>query len=313
MDRFHFSTVVSKGHLYKFLAMYASLDNHCESYTLYVLCANDEVYHILKQINFAHVEPVALGTIEDENLLRAKADRIFHAYCWTLKPVFLDYVMTHYPDARYFAHLDADLCFFNNPDYIFAENRDASLYLTHHRNSAMFYAYYDVTGIYNTGFVGCGNDETARKAVKRWREQCIQNCPIKEDVEKKLFGDQRYVESWPFEYENVHVVHTPGANAALWNITDYDVALKGGTVFVNDQPLLFYHFSGLTIISGNEFNICWYYHIGDQNVIEYIYRPYLILLSKAIAELGKFFPGFREGFVRREDSPDTHYFHLEVN
>ncbi len=313
IDKFHFSTVVSKGHLYKFLAMYASLERHCNSYRLYVLCANEESYQVLSKARFQNVEPVMLSTIEDEALLRAKENRIFHAYCWTLKPVFLNYVLNNHPDAKYFAHLDADLCFFNDPSLIFKENPNASLFLTHHRNSKDFFPYYDVTGIYNTGFVGCVNDETARIAIKRWHEQCIDNCPIREDIERKLFGDQRYVESWPNEYPNTHIVSSFGANTALWNITDYEVTQKENTVYVSNQPLIFYHFSGLTIISETEFNICWYYHIDDQATIELIYKPYLILLYNTILEVKKYFPWFKEGFLSREESPDTHYYRLEVN
>ena len=313
VDKFHFTTVVSSGHFFKFLTMYTSLEKYCDSFTLYVLCANDEVYDMLSLINFPHIEPVKLSTIEsvENELLQAKKDRIFHAYCWTLKPVFLYYVLMYHPDAHYFAHLDADLCFFSDPSTIFDENKNASLYLTHHRNSEMFWDYYNVTGIYNTGFVGCGNDETARKAVSRWRKQCIENCPIKEDVEKKLFGDQRYVENWPYIYNKVHVVETPGANAALWNILDYDVTVMGSKVYINENPLVFYHFSGLSIINENEFNICWYYHIDKNEIIAYIYLPYLFQLRGAIIETKKRFSEFNEGFYPKEASPNTHFIKLE--
>jgi len=310
MDAFHFATVVSKDHLYKFLAMNSSLMENAGDYKLYVLCADDEVYGVLRAIPFKNIVLIQLKDIEDEALLEARSNRLFHAYCWTLKPVFLHHVLQFYPDAHYFAHLDADLFFFSDPAAIFAEKPDASLYLTHHRNAKDFEHFYSITGVYNTGFVGCRRDSTSLAAVEEWAEKCIAHCPIKEEPERKLFGDQRYVEDWPEKYNNVHVVVSIGANAALWNIANYSVSRKGGQVLLNDVPLIFYHFSELSVISRYEFNLCWYYHIGDENVVSLIYHPYLERLSAAIGGVQEFFPWFSWGFSDRKSVPDTHYYVL---
>jgi len=311
MDKFHFTTIVSNDHLFKFIAMYASLDMHCNDYKLYALCANKEAYIILKTINFKNIIIYNLEELEDEKMLKAKGNRVFHAYCWTLKPFFLYYVMQNHNDSLYFAHLDADLCFYNDPMLIFDESPNASIYLTHHRNSEMFLKFYKITGIYNTGFVGCRNDKTAHFAISQWRDKCIENCPIKEDLENKIFGDQRYVENWPSEFKKVHVVNSLGANAALWNISDYTVTANENNIFVNNQLLIFYHFSGLTIISQNEFNLCWYYRIENKDAIFHIYILYLTILSNAIKDIKKYFPWFDSGFLARIHTPDTHYFKLD--
>lgn len=312
MDKYHFSTVVSKDHLYKFIAMYISLKTHCRGYKLYVLCAHDVVYDILKAIQFEDVVLFKLNDIENEKLLEAKANRIFHAYCWTLKPVFMHFVMKNFAEANYFAHLDADLCFYSSPFMIFTEKPDASLFLTHHRNSEMFNAFYDITGIYNTGFVGARQDRTAVAAITKWKDQCIENCPIKEDPANKLFGDQRYVEGWEAEFGNVHVVESVGVNAALWNISNYTVTKKESHVYLDDQPLIFYHFSGLSILGEREFNLCWYYKIEDEETVNLIYKPYLILLSNAVHEMARYFPKFREGIHEWGTVPDTHHYELKI-
>ncbi|MFZ5989234.1 MAG: hypothetical protein ACOYWZ_19240 [Bacillota bacterium] len=311
MDKFHFTTIVSKDHLYKFIVMYTSLSIYCDDFKLYVLCANEVVYDILVTIGFEHIVPIKLKEVENEQLLNAKEDRIFHAYCWTLKPSFLYYVMINYPKAKYFAHLDADLCFFDDPEKIFLENEYASLFLTHHRNSERFLQFYNLTGIYNTGFVGCKNNKLAREAVRQWKNKCIEYCPIKEDPIKKAFGDQRYVEEWPVKYPEVHIVETVGANTALWNVTNYRVTLHNNKVFINGEPLIFYHFSGLAMVNSTEYNICWYYHIDDENIINYIYVPYLKMLKGCIDEVKRYFPGFNEGFLKREYMPNTHFYTLK--
>lgn len=312
MDVFHFSTVVSRDHLYKFLALNSSLREHAGSYKLYVLCADDSVYDVLKAIPFENVVLVQLKEIEDETLLQARSNRLFHAYCWTLKPVFLNHVLQVFPDAHYFAHLDADLFFFADPASLFAENPTASLYLTHHRNAKAFEGFYAITGIYNTGFVGCRRDDTSLEAIEEWALKCIDYCPIKEEPQRRLFGDQRYVEDWPQRYEGVHVVESIGANAALWNIANYKVSRQGRQVCLNGIPLIFYHFSGLSIISRYEFNLCWYYHIEDEKVVSLIYHPYLERLSAAIGGVQEYFPWFRWGFSDRRAVPNTHLYVLDA-
>ncbi len=308
MNRFHFTSVVSQDHLFKFLAMYSSLKAHCSDFKLFAICASDIVWHILNKAAFSEIVPVYLHDIENEAILKAKEDRPFHAFCWTLKPVFLHYVMNKYPDCQYFAHLDADLYFFENPGLIFLENPEASLFLTHHRNARNFLEYYGRTGVFNTGFVGCKNNATALKAIAQWKEQCLLFCPIQEDPIRKLFGDQRYVESWPDQFHGVHVVRSTGANAALWNIQNYTVTAKEGKVYLNNDPLIFYHFSGLTIISRTEFNLNWYYHIDDPMVLDHIYMPYVYTLSNTMKEMNVNFPWFISGLLKKEITPDTHYF-----
>ncbi|NLM76141.1 MAG: hypothetical protein GX187_08640 [Clostridiaceae bacterium] len=311
MKKYHFTTVVSQDHFFKFMALVSSLRHVSSNFTLFVLCAHDIVYHILNKIKVQDVVPVKLSDVESDELRRIKRQRHFHAYCWTLKPVFLCYVMERYPDCEYFAHLDADLFFFDTPDNIFNESPNSSLYLTHHRNSKDFLQYYKVTGIFNTGFVGCKNDETAFKAIEKWKYQCIEYCPIKEDRIRRLFGDQRYVESWPNEYEGVYVVQSYGANTAVWNIQNYEVSVRDNKVYINEYPLTFYHFSGLTLISRNEFNLNWYYKIEDERVMNYIYKPYIITLVNIMKEMEKHFPWFNAGFLSREYTPDTHYYKME--
>jgi len=311
MAKFSFTAIVSNNHLFKLLAMITTLKKHCDDFNLYVLCANKEAYKILRKINFSGVWLFKLEDIEDDQLLAAKKDRIFHAYCWTLKPAFLCFIMNKFKDTEYYVHLDSDLCFFSDPKIIFEEDADASILLTHHRNSQRFEHFYDISGIYNTGFVGFKNNSAGRNAAKYWREKCLENCPIKEDIENKIFGDQRYAEHFEDMFGGTHVVNNIGANAALWNITDYAVAKKDNGVTLNSVPLVFYHFSGFTIISPNQFNICWYYYIEDNNTVEYIYMPYIKLLQNAMSGVERYFPWFKEGFMEKKHTPDTHFINCQ--
>ncbi|QZY57018.1 hypothetical protein [Crassaminicella profunda] len=311
MNKFHFSTVVSQSHVFKFIVMYNTLTYHCNDFRLFALCVDEKTYKILKDMNYHNVTLIQLHEVEDEELLRAKSNRIYHEYCWTLKPVVLYYIMCNFPTAQYYAHLDADLCFFSNPELIFQEAPNASLYITEHHNSNRFMHYYNLTGRYNTGFVGCKKDDIALSAIGWWKNKCIEKCSVEMDVINKTFGDQRYVEVWPTLFQNVHVVNTIGANAALWNIERYNVSHRNREVYVNNNPLIFYHFSGFCILSPKEFNLCHYYHINDKKVVKLIYLPYMILLSEAIKKIKEGYPNFSSGFSKRNVVPNMHYYRLK--
>lgn len=310
MSKFHFSTVVSETHLFKSIVMHNTLGYHCNDFHLFVLCGDANTYKILKSMHWKDTTLLQLHEVEDEDLLKAKSNRSYHEYCWTLKPAMLHYVLNKFPSAQYYAHLDADLCFFSSPELLFQEAPTAALYLTDHHNSQRFIHYYHVTGRYNTGFVGCSNYPIALEAIDWWRNRCIHKCAVEADTVNKTFGDQRYVEAWPTLFSNVHVVNTIGANAALWNIEEYKVSFRNGKVFVNEEPLIFYHFSGFTILSEKEFNLCWYYYIRDHNTVQLIYLPYMILLSEAIEKIRKAYPHFSKGFIHKSVVPNTHYYRL---
>lgn len=312
MSKYHLSMILSESNLFKLIPMYVSLENCCSDFKLFILCMNDSVYNILNKIGFKNIILVQLKDIEENNhdLLIAKSNRIFHEYCWTLKPIFLYYVINKYDDAKYYAHVDADLFFYSNLDYIFNENSEASIFLIDHRNSDEFKHYYELSGLYNTGFVGFKNNDEARVAVKLWGDRCLKKCTVEYDTVNKTFGDQRYVEDWPNIFQNVHIVNSIGANAALWNIKNYKAYKKNNIVYLDESPLLFYHFSGIIILGEREFDLCPYYHIEDENLINYIYDPYIRWLSESIKNVKKEFPWFNAGFVHKDNIVNLHNYKI---
>lgn len=312
MSKYHLSMILSESNLFKLIPMYVSLENYCSDFKLFILCMDDSVYNILNKIAFKNIILVQLKDIEENNhdLEIAKSNRIFHEYCWTLKPIFLYYIFNKYDNAKYYAHVDADLFFYSDLDYIFNENSEASIFLIDHRNSEEFKHYYELSGVYNTGFVGFKNNNEAKDAVKLWADRCLKKCTVEYDIVNKTFGDQRYVEDWPNIFKNVHIVKAIGANAALWNIKNYKVSKKNNVVYLDDSPLLFYHFSGVMLLGAREFDLCPYYHIEDENLINYIYDPYVRWLSKSIENIKKEFPWFNAGFADKANIVNLHNYKI---
>lgn len=184
MASYHFTTIVSNTHVFKLLALIHSLEQNAHAFKLSVLCADPLAYNVLKEFPHPHVQYEQLEDIEDDTLRKAKEDRTFHEYCWTLKPAFLLNILES-SDADYLAHLDTDLYFYHDPEAIFAENPSAHLFLTDHMNSKRFYHFYELSGRFNTGFVGCRNTDVAIQAVTQWKENCLAHCTVEMDTEKR--------------------------------------------------------------------------------------------------------------------------------
>lgn len=301
MKKYHFSMILSDKHLFKALSLYVSLRNCCKDFELFILCMSEKVYNVLDKIKFENITIILINDLEKNNidLIMAKSNRSFHEYCWTVKPVFLDYIIERYKNAKYYVHVDADLFFFNNIDKIFNENSEASIFLTEHYNSREFMHYYDLTGKYNTGFLGFKNDDQGKTAIKIWKIKCLEKCTGEYDVVNKTFGDQRYVEEWPNIFKNVHVVKTIGANTAFWNVKNYRVHVLNNNIYVNNVPLIFYHFSALSALSYNEVELCSFYKIEDQNLIRLVYEPYIKIMFNVIKEMLLIFPELKTDFIDR--------------
>ncbi|MGE5677297.1 MAG: hypothetical protein ACM3ZR_04490 [Pseudomonadota bacterium] len=312
MTNFHFTTVVSSGYVHKFLALQDSLSLHCNDYHLFALCVDDTAYRVLCSLELKNTTLFLAPDLEKGRLLQVKNNRNHHEYCWTLKPFFLKYIMQKYKDTGYYAHLDADLYFYSNPLQIVMEAPTASLFLTDHNFSAEFLTSYETSGRFNTGFVCCRNDDTAYAAVKWWLDKCFEKCSLVADAEKEIYGDQRYVEKWPLLFPNVHIVHSKGANVAQWNILGLKVEEKDSQVLVDNDVLVFFHFSGLEILEPDEYSLCTFYKVEDAP-LNLIYMPYIKNLSKQISIVAEDFPDFNAGYANRMFAAKVHHVKIPID
>ena len=56
-------------------------------------------------------------------------------------------------------------------------------------------------GKFNVGWLTFKNDEIAIKCLKNWGNNCINWCY--DYVEDNKYADQKYLDDWPKDYENV--------------------------------------------------------------------------------------------------------------
>lgn len=248
----HFCTYFDVNFLIKGLALYDSLKNNCEQFTLWILCLDELSSEIILKLNYKNINCIKLIDIENtyNELLSLKKSRSKIEYYFTLTPILPLYILEKNKDINLLTYLDADLYFFSSLKPVFDEFSDKSILIIEHRfplNSPK--NLYDC-GIFNVGFLSFKRDEEGIKCLKDWKENCIEWCYDR--VEEGKYADQKYLDSWPIKYKNVCVLKHKGANLAPWNINSFDIIFKNGKVYADNDELIFYHFHGLKEI-GNFF------------------------------------------------------------
>lgn len=272
-----------------------------------MLCLDDETYALLKKMNLAYVTLVTMREFEDEELLAMKKTRSMREYCWSLSSIFTHYVLTHFPDSEMVTYLDGDLFFFASPEKVFEDFESAggkSILIIPHNLPPSQKKKEDSVGKYNVGMLIFRNDENGRACLAWWKERTMEWCY--ERVEPERFGDQKYLDYFEEKFKGVFVYRHKGANLAGWNIKNYKgrIEKRGGTVFVDGDPLIFFHFS--------QFKLYWprsrWLPSGPTNQYGYnapgiekrlIYRHYTEALYGAMKQIQKVVSTFTDGMIPR--------------
>jgi len=210
-------------------------------------------HEYLKNSNKLNIKLYLIEDLEKEikGLKVAKGNRNKVEYFFTCSPAVCKYVLLKNPEILSITYLDSDLYFFSSPSLLFDEIADHSIAIIEHR-------FHWITkrqikyGKFNVAWVTFKNDNEGNKCLDQWLKDCLNWCYQK--VEKERYGDQKYLDKWPFLYKNLKIVQNIGANVAIWNIKNYKLKLKKNFVYVNDTPLIFYHFANISQISPYKYN-----------------------------------------------------------
>ncbi|MBQ6448728.1 MAG: cell envelope integrity protein TolA [Bacillus sp. (in: Bacteria)] len=295
----NFCVIAGKEYCMKIMAFYESLVKNSNNFNLWVCCTDAITYKFLNEKNLKNMHLIRVEEIEDDQLRAVKQERMINEYCWTLKSFVIEYILKN-NDVEQVLYCDGDIYFFSNPDSIFNEWGFASIFLTPQRDLDWVEQKY---GKYQAGIVGFRKDETGLAAVQWWKDRCIEWCSVVESNGR--FGDQKYLDQLPIMYENVQISSNLGVNAAPWNIiynNNFKISLQGDKVFINNDPLVAYHFSCLTIYSSDKYDLWNMHQLNIQKeIMNYIYVPYLDHLERVITSYQNSYPGIIKATLSTND------------
>ncbi len=289
----NFCTLFDSGYLLKGLAMIRSLSRHCTGMKIHVLCMDAQTKYILETLALPYVNCITLAEVENEALLKAKADRGVAEYCWTLSSGFTSYVMDHFPEIDFLTYVDADLLFYSDVQPLFDEIADASIAIIEHRFTERLKGR-EVNGRFCVEWVSFKRDEQGMACLSRWRDQCLEWCYYR--LEDGKMGDQKYLDEWPERYSNCHILMHPGAGIAPWNYAQYSFGTDGqGGITVEGAALIFYHFHQFQLLDNGRFDRLSTFYTSECPEPAKIYEVYELILQNCLQDVRAVESSFKGG------------------
>jgi len=282
-----YCTYFDHRYLAKGLTMIRSLRRHVPDAQIWVLCLDDRAYEMMVSLAEPGVRAIALADFEagDAALAKAKADgRGRVEYIFTLTPSLVRYVMRAAPEAAIVTYLDGDLWFVADPEPVYREMGAASVVIIEHGYVPEM-KHLEITGIYNVGWVSFRNDANGTACVEWWRERTNEWCL--DCVDAGRFADQGYLNQFPQLFAGVHALAHRGANLAPWNVAARTISSRGGVLYADEDPVLFFHFHGVKRMKTGEYLTAHGAYKAPlvPLVRDLLYRPYLREVSSITREV----------------------------
>ncbi len=278
----HFCTLFNSVYQYHARLLYESICEHenIENLQFYFFCFDRESLEYYTPLHLKNVKLISLEELENylPELKTVKLGRSLVEYFFTSTPAICKYVFENYQAVDEIVYLDADLFFFQSPEIVFDEIGRSSVSIIPHRFNIFNYAK-NIYGYYNVGWISFKRDENGFACLDKWYKDNLNWCFDK--LTFKRYADQKYLNYWRRDFKNVCVIKNKGINVAPWNVANSKVCLKNKTIYIDEVPLVFYHFASMKFIDGSYYtSISRYFSFVKREVIDLIYRPYILRLYK---------------------------------
>jgi hypothetical protein len=276
----NFCTLFNSAYLSRGLVLYESLRKHATGFHLYVFAFDEEVLRYFKEEKLPQLTVISLSEFEDNELLAVKSKRSATEYCWTCTASTIRYCLDTF-QLEVCTYLDADMCFYANPQILIQEMGPDAVQITSHRYSAP-YDQSAVSGKYCVQFVTFRNTPAGRKILESWRNDCLEWCYAR--VEEGRFGDQKYLDTWGARFGSVNELRHLGGGLAPWNLQQYYFEHKNGALLGKEKQtgkefeVIFFHFHGLKFYSNNLVSYTDTLYEVSSEVKHLFYKPYVLEL-----------------------------------
>jgi hypothetical protein len=246
-----FCTIIKADYFTRALALYKSIAAFDEQIELHVLVADNKAVHEIAK-KYPRIKLIPVSSLSHyplvDDLYRKYAHISLDFFRWSLKPVFISYLLENGIDKL--LYLDGDMFFVNDYQFLFAELDSSSVILTPHwktndplADSASFFALFR-SGIFTAGFIGA--NQKALPAMKWWLEAC--HFLMGEHPALGIHDDQRYLDIFPVYFEGTKVIRHQGCTIGAWHYELCKRELVNGEVMINGKyPVIFIHFEEMLV------------------------------------------------------------------
>lgn len=210
----------------------------------------------------------------------------------SVKPFYVEWLFDHFTEAESIVYLDPDIKLFQPLTRLLEALQKYDIVLTPHYtapindNCLPTELHVMQTGVFNLGFIAVKRSGNTKAMLHWWQSRLKDQCLI--DLARGLFVDQLWANLIPVYFDKVLIERYPGYNMAHWNLHERTLEKRNGEWFVNNQPLVFYHFS--------------HYNPANPEVIAAHHTRYNFTTRPDLAEI---YQDYRESLIRH------HYFDLK--
>ena len=237
-------TLFDHRYLPRGLCMIRSARRHGFGGDIWVLCLNDECELRMRTLALPGIRTISLGQLEDQipRLKVAKNNRNIVEYYFTCMSALHTWLFETQPEIGGTMYVDADMQFFDSPESVFDAIGDAPVAVTPHnflpqnRDKEMF-------GKFNGGWSAFRRTPEGLSCLKWWLDKSLEWCH--DWVEDERYANQKYMNQFPAIAPGTRILSQKGFNCAPWNIGNYKLSEREGRLWVDEEPLVFYHFHSL--------------------------------------------------------------------
>jgi hypothetical protein len=282
-------TTFDSGYLSRAIVLAESFARHAPGERLYLCCMDEAAHSVVKALSLPGTTAVAHAEFAPAALAGLRARRSAGEYCWTAKPFILEHVLAAEPQIEWAVYLDTDMMVFSDPSAPLAPLAGLDALFTPHNLSQAFAGHAATVGRFNAGYAAFRNSGAGRTALAQWRRLCVESVSVVPTAD--TFADQKYLDHLAARWRCEPGRPLPGLNAAPWNVGNYRVEARNGSVLIDGEPLVVYHFQGLRIIRRpSMFDL----YVGSYKLPAAartsIYAPYAAQLRRAEELLAARFP-----------------------
>lgn len=274
----NFITLYDKNYMSRGIVLYESLKKHCKDFMMYVLAMDDVVASYLPSLGYDDLKIITVADIKEMYpvLVRLEKERTRGEFSWTLSSFSIQYALRKF-NLDSCIYVDADTCFYNNPELLLKECGEKSVLITEH-NYTPEYDQSATSGKFCVQFMYFKNNSDGNKVLEYWRSKCEEWCYNR--MEGGKFGDQKYLDDWESRFEGiVYNCRNIGCGIAPWNIQKYDISVENGTYFVTERvtkikkPVVFFHYHALFEIAERKW-VLSQYRLAE-NDKKLFFEPYI--------------------------------------
>ena len=171
-----------------------------------------------------------------------------------VKPFVLQYLASRY---EYVFYLDPDIYVYGSLKELVTQLEGKTAIITPHTvnpindNKKPSEIDFMRAGAYNLGFFGARNCTESMRLLDWWGRRCVEFGY--NDLRQGLFVDQKFIDLLPSFFDGVVIERSPIYNVAYWNLHERHIDARDPEhPIVNNQQLVFFHFSGLSVDSPAE-------------------------------------------------------------